>query len=287
MSGAARIRKRDAWREKMIRVVAGILKDGEPSKFALEAHCRHSLRAHFCLQGSLWADAEQRAASIVTAALDRIYAVRPTWHEGQIEHVEHGELVERRYCVMCGARSGEDLVFTHGKYCSALCSHRAQGGERPCEHCGKVYQTYRPENRYCSIVCRDTANRTLLDRPCEVCGEIFRPRTAARRFCSTKCRAESTQKPRKACEVCGELFRPHVATTRFCSWECSGKSARKPRLEATCPICKSIFTVKRSDRPGKYCSKTCGAAAGRLARWNSAAGPAPETEDEPSRKAAE
>jgi hypothetical protein len=256
MSGARRIKARDTFRPRMIRAAAEILSHGEPSLFRYEAHCRHAIRSHLCLEGALWAEADQRAASIVTAALDRIGAVRPTWHEGQLEHAENFE-IEHRNCAMCGARSGEDLVFTHGKYCSALCRHRAMGGERPCEQCGKVYQTYKSHHQYCSRRCWDAAQTIHIERPCEHCGVVFKPASRL----------------------------GHGKSIRFCSISCANRARRKPIPEAQCIVCMSIFTPKR---PGKtVCSQSCAGKRASSLRWVKRVEPEPPAEEEPMRRAAE
>lgn len=54
----------------------------------------------------------------VAAALRRVRAVRPTWYEGQPEHViAAGMLIERTRCVKCH----KPLPEGNFKYCSRLC----------------------------------------------------------------------------------------------------------------------------------------------------------------------
>lgn len=78
--------------------------------------------------------------------------------------------------------------------------------------------------------------------------------------------------PRKAtipCAQCGTLFVPRSDTHRFCSYACRGASVRgtgKGRAtygESTCVHCGAVFTVKRREYSGKYCSRACSDATNK------------------------
>lgn len=87
--------------------------------FGLEGPLRHAMREALCLQGWHWADADTAARQLVDAALASLWAVRPTWNEGQPEWaIEAGTLIERTRCVRCHA----PLPEGHHKFCSRLCS---------------------------------------------------------------------------------------------------------------------------------------------------------------------
>lgn len=105
-------------RQHLVGVVARLLERGEPTKFALEAPCRHGLRSALCLQGWPWAPADAIAADIVAAALRRIGAVRPTWREGQLWYTAEGATaIGRTRCIWCH----RPLPENHSKYCSTRC----------------------------------------------------------------------------------------------------------------------------------------------------------------------
>lgn len=114
---AARKLKREH-RRRLIDGVAEILKQGEPTKFAFEAFCRHDLRSGLCLAGWPWADADTAAADVVQAALRLIGAYRPSWQQGQPEYVQFGvSFIERTRCVTCHGKLPEG----HRLYCSSTC----------------------------------------------------------------------------------------------------------------------------------------------------------------------
>ncbi len=120
---------RDRHRQLVV-TVAAILRTGDPTPFAFEATCRHSLRSRFCLDGWKWIDADAMANEITQLALLRIGAKRPLWEEGQPEYVQlgAGALIERYRCVRCHG----PLPEGHFKFCSRLCgqSHREMMGRR-------------------------------------------------------------------------------------------------------------------------------------------------------------
>ncbi|MBL0934244.1 MAG: hypothetical protein IBJ07_05795 [Rhizobiaceae bacterium] len=117
-------------RRHLVDTVATILKTGDPTPFAFEATCRHALRSKLCLEGWKWHEADSLSVEIVTTALNRIGARRPTWAEGQPEYVQNGAgaLIERTRCIRCH----KPLPEGHFKFCSFLCgqSHREIIGRR-------------------------------------------------------------------------------------------------------------------------------------------------------------
>ena len=106
-------------RQHLVRVVATILAMGEPTKFTFEATCRHVVRSRLCLAGWRWADADDTAAGIVSDALRRLGAQRPSWKEGQPEWTQDGfSPTPRIWCVRCRTRLPEG----HWKFCGHLCA---------------------------------------------------------------------------------------------------------------------------------------------------------------------
>ena len=109
-------------RRHLVGTVATILKTGEPTRFALEAACRHSLRSALCLKGVQWAQADAIAADIVAAALRQIGAVRPTWQQGQPEWAQDGHNpVERERCRQCSGKLPDDDYSGRRVFCSSTC----------------------------------------------------------------------------------------------------------------------------------------------------------------------
>lgn len=85
-----------------------------------EALYRRTIRAELCLQGWPWADADRTALDVVGVVLAILQAKRPTWNEGQPEHViERGTLIARTRCACCGSSLPEDRP----KFCSDGCKN--------------------------------------------------------------------------------------------------------------------------------------------------------------------
>lgn len=85
----------------------------------LEGPLRAGIRASLCLGGWKWRDADKAAMATVAGALRRVRAVRPTWPEGQPEHViAAGTLIQRTRCIKCHG----PLPEGHFKYCGRLCA---------------------------------------------------------------------------------------------------------------------------------------------------------------------
>jgi len=120
----ARVPRLAAGRRKaLVDRCAVILRAGEPTCFAFEATCRHSLRAGLCLNGWSWARADTEAAEIVAEALRRIRAKRPTWREGQPRYTQEGfSPIERTRCAWCA----KPLPAEKFLYCCTTCSQRAR-----------------------------------------------------------------------------------------------------------------------------------------------------------------
>jgi hypothetical protein len=115
-----------AIREKIVTMIRAGMQDGQPSKFWCEGPVRHGIRSSLCLQGWSWSEADATASEIVTAALNIVGAVRPSWPEGQPEWAQQGAgaLIERTRCVHCH----KPLEGIQRKFCSGLCcgAHRAR-----------------------------------------------------------------------------------------------------------------------------------------------------------------
>lgn len=109
-------------RRFLIEKVAAILKVGQPTRFALEAACRHSLRAALCLKGLDWGQADAIAADIVAAGLRQIGACRPTWQQGQPEWTQDGHNpIQRERCRQCHGKLPDDDYSDRRVFCSSTC----------------------------------------------------------------------------------------------------------------------------------------------------------------------
>jgi hypothetical protein len=209
----------------LISTVAKILAKGEPTKFAFEAACRHSLRAAFCLDGKAWTAADARAAAIVAEALRRLGVTRPTWQEANPEDVV--AQVEWTRCARCGKTipPAENLNGYSKKYCSLLCKGAAQKDRE--RRGGRQFD----RAAYLAAMAAKTA-KTEEERAksCERCGQGFVPdgrrdghKDGEQRYCSRRCAYDARPKQLKAkpCAGCGEVFQPRLAVRKFCCIECS------------------------------------------------------------------
>jgi hypothetical protein len=114
------------YQRRLVEGVARLLRRGEPTRFAFEAVCRHSLRSGLCLRGWSWHDANAEATEIVLLALRALGAARPPWIMGQPEWTQDGVLAfERTRCIQCGWR----LPPENRKFCGPVC-YRAFHNER-------------------------------------------------------------------------------------------------------------------------------------------------------------
>jgi very-short-patch-repair endonuclease len=130
---------------------------------------------------------------------------------------------------------------------------RRPGPQRTCQFCGAAFIHYDPRNpgRYCSKLCSNRANaqkrRRAVQRACAHCHALFvLPRPSSRQtYCSHLCArlgyavthlAEQhplwKAKPLMRCEVCGKecVVKPSLASRfRACSRRCAAALHRKPR----------------------------------------------------------
>ena len=142
-------------RRHLVENVAAIIRygieNGQPSRFWCEGFCRADLRAHLCLAGWSWADADAAAAEVVTAALNQAGARRPSWKEGQPEHTQEGFApIERTRCATCSGKLPEG----HRLFCSPTCFEVKRYDRR-----------HKWENAYDYAAKRETRWITVLGRP--------------------------------------------------------------------------------------------------------------------------
>jgi hypothetical protein len=266
-------------RRELVGLTADILATAELSKFEHEASCRHGIRTTLTLQGNGWQLSDAEAASIVTAALDRIGAVRPQFLEGQPEYT----LSPGHQCQRCGAPLGDEAG--HRRYCSPECyesarryrnefwqrtediaraaaayaTAKANAAVRQCSVCGSPFQATTDSTHTCSRDCAARSRRTVHERECAHCGETFRPHslTKAGKFCSPECHAASRrQRSEQSCLECGEPFLPAKVGMKFCCHECSRLARAKVELPPkVCRFCGHDFTPKAAH--ALFCTPLC------------------------------
>ena len=163
-------------RAELVRVLAAIMREAEPTYFALEGPLRHAIRSAFCEAGSSWAVADASAADLVGEALRSIGAKRPRWEEGQPEWTQPGAVaVHRDRCIRCH----KPLDGMQRLYCSQHCK---QG------HLDAKYSRSRREERNAAKRAREALwMASQPDRQCEGCGAWYRPKKPKQRFCRAAC----------------------------------------------------------------------------------------------------
>jgi hypothetical protein len=163
-------------RRRLIDGAAAILRHGEPTKFALEAYCRHGLRSGLCLRGWKWQEADEAAADVVAAALNVVGAKRPSWQAGQPEWCQPGVMaLARTRCIRCGWKLPEG----NRKFCGSLChSAHNMAVARANDEAAATATVYA---WYAGWSAKQP------DQPCEACEASFRPKRPGQRFCSKLC----------------------------------------------------------------------------------------------------
>jgi predicted nucleic acid-binding Zn ribbon protein len=185
-------------------VIVPTLRNGEPTIFALEGALRHGLRSGLCLRGWSWAQADADAATIVSRALNRIGAKRPSWMQGQPDWADTAPSTRTSWsfthCARCKAPLPEhDANRFYRRFCSDLCRSRTHTEIYQRNNAQEIAAKARAKRAanpgYASEVQRRYLAK-LPPRQCESCGTMFQPKRLKGRFCSLKCRP--TRGPRKA-----------------------------------------------------------------------------------------
>jgi hypothetical protein len=214
-----------------IQAAITILMWGKFSPFEYEGPAIAGFRSALCLSGLPWRAADRRAVIIVSEALRRIGARRPSWNEAQPEWTEPGfSPYEYLYCQNCG-RQMELSTALNGvtrKWCSDLC-RKAVSVRRWRENDGR--QT-RAAWLAASAV-RRSERRADRARPCLTCGQMFIPSArrenhaqGEQRYCSHTC-AKRFRQPR-TCRQCGDVFQGHIIAVH-CSPRCRADALNEAR----------------------------------------------------------
>lgn len=155
--------------------IAAMMREVEPTPFAVEGPCRAGIRSSLCLQGWKWADADMAAAEIVTWALRIVGAARPTWEQGQPEYTQPGAIAVRRdNCIRCN----KPLPDGHYKFCCLICA--------------KAWHDHKRQERFADEMAAAARAKAaawreqLPPRACQCCGGMFKP-TPKQKYCSVRC----------------------------------------------------------------------------------------------------
>lgn len=98
-----------------------------------------------------------------------------------------------------------------------------------CKFCGKEYEDYFKDSKYCSKECYKNFRKTnakLKEKQCPICGEWFIPKTISTIYCSKECRGVNDRNRVLCyCDNCGKSFERIKSevdknTKHFCSKEC-------------------------------------------------------------------
>lgn len=257
-------------RENAIDSILTRMRDWRQSPFEQEGPARAGVRSALCLAGHSWARADAEAASLVSEALKRIGARRPSWDEGQWQYSH-----PRENCYRCNSPIDMEDQARGFRYCSDVCARATRqhfSDELPwdhelrrmgywqiviskapvltCKHCEKKFKTMQTGGAiYCSPECQRLGQRTLVDKPCKWCGEMFRPKDNTKVYCSMgcrdACRVDTWKKelPEKTCPVCHSIFRPGMPRAVYCSDRCwkdvKNARRRKPSEESGMFFCEA------------------------------------------------
>lgn len=234
-------------RKHILDRVLGLIRDWRRSPFEHEASVHHGLRSALCIDGHGFARSEQEAATLVSEGLRLIGAKRPTWQEGQRNHVD-----DEDKCRWCSRTLPPEASTGNRRhiYCSDVC------GKAAFEH--MVFQDKRTTNRVYVGAFRAARRMGTPPRRCEHCGKAFHPFSDddGQRFCSRSCAAAfSRTLPEIACLTCGKPTRSDVSyrDRKYCSLACYGARPKEPRFDRTCLLCGKHF-VAVTDR-ALFCSE--------------------------------
>lgn len=201
----------------LVESVAAVLAEWKTTKFEHEGSCRAGLRAAWCTEGFDWASSDAAAAKIVSDALHKIGARRPTWEQGQREHTDPVEC-----CTWCKGQIPDELFYrpTPARFCSDVCAKSAM------QH--RDFENRSSSDRaYAAAVSVVLAHRQPV-RSCACCSKKFRSRERTQIYCSETCANRHRvveQVFQKACRCCGEIFSATYADATYCSANCRSKFA--------------------------------------------------------------
>ena len=145
-----------------------------------------------------------------------------------------------------------------------------------CINCGKEYQSYKPNSKYCSIQCkREYLNFKCI---CDYCGKEFSVMknkidaiergTHKNMFCSRECATNFQRNSvTKICQNCGKEFTVvnfFKDIQKYCSLNCyvEYKNNHSKILTKTCPVCGKEYKTYHKEQI--HCSRECAGIANRI-----------------------
>ncbi len=128
----------------------------------------------------------------------------------------------KKECLQCGAKFTVPAGRQSQMYYGEECKHEASFIPKDCLRCGVRFMSYRSANKlYCSADCVRTRPKSETNIPCQRCGKIFYSKRPELIHCSEKCRRPPHMID---CLNCGKTFRVvpvfFHGTRRFCSVRC-------------------------------------------------------------------
>ena len=166
-------------------------------------------------------------------------------------------------CPICGAEFERTENRGTRKYCSRKCYFRAhyrskqpkQAKQKTCPMCGKKFETFYGQRKFCSAKCRNKWNniksnakrfrsrcskvKQYAKRICLQCGKEFELTKTNKKFCSRLCgrryrRGFGRKIYVKTCPMCGKKFETETGQQVYCSVKCR-KRAEKQRARRELP----------------------------------------------------
>lgn len=157
-------------------------------------------------------------------------------------------------CAYCGAEFERAENRGSRKYCSRKCyfnacyhrEHPKHPKGKICPTCGKKFETFFNQKKFCSAKCRNKWNNTkqnakrtvtqitkqTAQRICPQCGKEFELTKSNKKFCSELCgrryrRGFGRKSYVKTCPVCGAEFETLTGQKVYCSTKCRKRAERK------------------------------------------------------------
>lgn len=143
-----------------------------------------------------------------------------------------------------------------------------------CEVCGSPFQPSRPNQKFCSLKCREKNKsrrrrggvRLPIRTHCQGCEQPLPPqrkRGNPRKWCSSACRLKIYHRlhPRRLrrfrCQYCGKLVIAHSSEHKYCSTICRYAAWHRMATESPrpCPVCGDLFQPRVPQH--RYCSAKC------------------------------
>lgn len=138
-----------------------------------------------------------------------------------------------------------------------------------CAHCRAEFSPRRPDQQYCSAVCRNRAkcqrhysrivspasHPQISSRACQICGSTFRRTYSKQRTCGRACGAELRRREGWVAPSVREGWQSRANARETATAARRLASAAAALLPVQCPTCGELFV--RSARQQRYCTPIC------------------------------